>query len=371
MSEKLEKITPTRLMVWGTVAVSDETRTCAHCGRQFGAQFGPSQINCSPECSAAWRKQRRRQRAAAKGIVMRTAARRAKRCVRCDGPLGRGRQKYCGSSCAAQRVYEPRQPEPVWCRDCKTPMGITRNRVCAECKRKQQRTYNRVRYYSDPNYREHRNTAKRNYRNKVSAAILVAREMGILQSPKEKLILTFNLDELLYLRKWPKIYKIVEFLLQNLPPPRWGQQCDCCLEIVSMAKRIADKIKRDAVTIALQEDPTISNYEIGRAVQWRVEMARHFRLKLESEGVIRHYRPPKSLPGSKRKERAGFRYVLANWQQGVCRSSAAYWHPLSEYPLFPDGATIEWTPTGRRRTDHRRLAVLRAFEQEGLLDGRA
>jgi hypothetical protein len=66
------------------------------------------------------------------------------------------------------------------------------------------------------------------------------------------------------------------------------------------------------------------------------------------------------------KEKAGLRYVVAAWPDGLSLVSSGCWcRPQQELP-FPKTAIVEWTPTRRRQLEHQKLAVLKAFKDFGL-----
>lgn len=188
MGHHLAKITPTRLAAWDAARAVAETRDCAKCGREFAVKFGPSQINCSAECSAEWRKERDRRRLLVKEAIKRFAARQARRCEQCGGPIGGRANKYCRECVVlVRRIKQKSPPKPRLCSDCGRAIEIPEVR-CSECKliRKNQRkaAYSNklwTRYQADPEFRGYLKYYRDDRRNKMNAAWLVAREMRLVQ----------------------------------------------------------------------------------------------------------------------------------------------------------------------------------------------
>src|SRR4051812_48208518 len=90
MGHHLRKMNAARASHWELAPEVGEPRSCANCGVQFITKFGPSQISCSAECSAAWRLGKDARRNFARQRANRLMVRLAKRCQGCQGPIGRG-----------------------------------------------------------------------------------------------------------------------------------------------------------------------------------------------------------------------------------------------------------------------------------------
>jgi hypothetical protein len=66
-------------------------------------------------------------------------------------------------------------------------------------------------------------------------------------------------------------------------------------------------------------------------------------------------------------EASGLRYVTACWFDGKSTISISRWIRPNKDRFWPDHADVNVASTLRRRLEHERLALIRAFQQTGLL----
>jgi hypothetical protein len=205
----------------------------------------------------------------------------------------------------------------------------------------------------------------------IRAVIQVAREMDML--PKQQLS-EIPLDlESLGLCKWSITYRAAERLLfeTHIQATELARELSCSIATIYRANGFVSKLKQDCAKAALKANPILSDTQIGRALHWSAHRVRRIRLALEKMEIIPRYRfnnqyRQEWLTQTIAKEKAGLRYVVAAWPDGLSLVSSGCWcRPQQELP-FPKTAIVEWTPTRRRQLEHQKLAVLKAFKDFGL-----